>query len=441
MTIAFLSGVRYTVRRAIWGRGPIASRPAPTQGHLHTRVISEASELGTIEQDWRALHQRSGDTVFQTYEWLATWYRIVEPRLPIRLLTCWNDHQLVGLFPFSIQPINLGILRVNRVRFACEYGVYGEYAPLVDPDFVESCASIVAEYLADELAAGRLDFCDFCNFRAESPVMSKFAEELEKRGLLVSRDATFMPRISILPGATWDDYMKGLRSSHRRELRRDMKALNRPDVTIEVIRDPAAAQSMFEHLIRLHTAAWKRRGAGGHFVTDRHFEKFLRTVTPLLLQQGGATVASVTHNGKPVVVTLEFHSGRYRAAYITGRDLDNNLSTSSPGRTLFGVCIKDAIQRGFTELDYLGGDQQYKMDLGGKMTYYGRLVARKQGAAGLPALIACRLLEARHTMYVKFYLHDVLPKFKKIFRVPKNPAPISSTRHYSSTASGGYQVS
>ncbi len=427
MTIVFLSGVRCAVRRVAGDRTPSDSEFvdagfAKEQASFHTRVLTSASELGTVEQEWRALHQRSGGAVFQTYEWLATWYRIVEPRLPIRLLTCWDDHKLVGLFPFSIQPINLGIRRVNRVRFACEYGVYGEFTPLVDPDFLEPCTSAAADYLATELAAGRIDFCDFCAFRAESPVMLGLTQALRERKLLVEWDATCMGHVSIDLAATWDEYLTGLKGRQRRELRGDMRALDRPDVKFEVIRDAGRGEALLELLISLHTAAWKRRGAGGHFRTDEYFEQFLRTVTPLLFRQDSATAYTVMHNGKPAVVILNFHSGRNYTAYITGRDLDNALASGSPGKTLWGFCIKDAIERGFTDFDFLGGEQPYKLSLGGSVSYYGRLVARQRGVAGLPGLLAHELLEARHSIQIKFYRHRVLPKVNKIFRDRKHPA-------------------
>ena len=422
MTLAFISGVGHAERHTEPDKAQAAPRPLPETACLHTRVLTSACGLTDIEQDWRALHQRSGGTVFHSYEWLVTWYSILESRLPVRVLTCWNDHTLVGLFPFSVQPIHLGIRRVNRVRLAGEYGVCGEYAPLVDPEFLEPCTNAVADYLAAELAAGRIDFCDFSAFRVESPVMLSLAEALRHRDLLVGWDAAYMPRVSIPLPATWDEYLKALKGSQRRELKGDTKALNRPDVRFEVIRDPDTAQTMMEHLIRLHNAIWKRRGAGGHFRTDKYFEKFLRTVTPLLLRQDGATVYALSHNDRPAVIILNFHCGRHYTAYITGRDLDTALSAHSPGRTLFAFSIKDAIERGFTDFDFLGGDQPYKLSLGGVMTYYGRLVARQKGAAGVPAQIAHGLLEARYHLHIKFYRHRVLPKLNKTFRNRKRAA-------------------
>ena len=422
MTIAFLSGVRYAMRRAVGGRAPNDARLAKEQVSFHTRLLTSASEMGTIEQEWRALHQRSGGAVFQTYDWLATWYRVVEPRLPIRLLTCWNDHKLVGLFPFSIQPINLGIRRVNRVRFACEYGVYGEYAPLVDPDFLEPCTSAAADYLATEITKGHIDFCVFSTFRAESPVMLRFAEALRECDLLVELDAKWMRHITVSLPETWDEHLKRMKGRERRDLRGDMKALVRPDVTIEVVRDPGRGEALMEHLIKLHTAAWKRRGAGGHFRTDKYFEQFLRTVTSLLFHQDSATAYAISYRGKPAVVILNFHTGSNYTSYITGRDLDNAVSSASPGRTLFGFCIKDAIERRFTAFDFLGGDQPYKLSLGGTTSYYGRLIVRQRGAAGIPAMVTHWLLEAQHNVHIKFYRHRVLPKFNKIFRDRKQSA-------------------
>ena len=94
------------------------------------------------------------------------------------------------------------------------------------------------------------------------------------------------------------------------------------------------------------------------------------------------------------------------------------MSSSSPGRALFGLCIEDAINRGFTEFDFLAGDQPYKIGLGGSLAYYGRLIARNPGLRGFPAWLAYTLLEARFLVHIKFYRHKLLPKLNKIFRKP-----------------------
>ncbi len=388
---------------------------AREQTGRYTRTINSTADLRAVEGEWRDLHERAGGTAFQSFDWIATWYGLVEATMPVRVLTCWDRQQLVGVFPLSLQRMNLGIWRVNRIRFAGEFGVYGEYAPLIDPDFLHPCIAAAADFLAEEIAAGRIDFVDFSTFRVESAIMLALAEALRERDLHVSWEATFMPRVSIDLPATWDEYMKGLKGSRRRELRGDTKALDRPDVKFESIRDPEKGQAMMEHLITLHTANWKRRGAGGHFRTDKYFEEFLRTVTPLLLHRNEATVYTLSHNDKPAVIVLNFHIGKNYTSYITGRDLDTQLSASSPGRTLFGFCIKDAIERGFVDFDFLGGEQPYKLSLGGNVSHYGRLLARQKGIGAIPAQIAHALLEFRYDVFIKFYRHRVLPRLNKTF--------------------------
>jgi CelD/BcsL family acetyltransferase involved in cellulose biosynthesis len=230
-----------------------------------------------------------------------------------------------------------------------------------------------------------------------------------------------MPRVSARTDSTWEGYLKGLKRRSRRELLRDMRVIDRPDVACEVIRDPEIAAPMFERLIALHTASWKRRGAGGHFRTDEFFEDFLRVVTPLLMKEGRASLLVLKHNGEPIVVTLNFHSARCYVGYITGRDLDNGLSTLSPGKAVLGMSIQDTIEGGYNEFDLLGGVQQYKLQLGGTVSYYGRLVVRQHGRAGLVGWITSALLEVRTAVHIKFYRHRVLPKLNKTFRRPTKP--------------------
>ena len=386
--------------------------------HLHTRVLTTTEDLCSLEEHWRKLHNRAGETVFQTYDWIGTWWETVGAEFHLRVLTLWDNSTLVGILPCFIQPLHLGFRKVNRLRMAGEYGVYGEYAPLVDPDFIDPFVTTAGEFLADEITSGRVDFLDWSTFRATSRVMTKIVVDLEQRGLFVQFDAKYSPRVSLSLPSRWEDYLAMFRSHQRSEIKRDLKILGRDGVAFEIIRDPEVALDMLDDLIKLHTMLWKRRGAGGHFVTDRHFERFLRHVTSELLHRESATVYSLTQHARPIAIVLNFHVHKCYSAYIVGRDLDHELSSSSPGRALFGLCIENAINRGFTEFDFLAGDQPYKLGLGGSLSYYGRIIARNPGRRGFPAWLAYTLLEARFLVHIKFYRHKLLPKLNKTFRRP-----------------------
>ena len=253
--------------------------------HLHTRVIATTEGLRSLEEQWRELHHRAGETVFQTYDWIGTWWEAVGAEFHLRVLTCWDKSTLIGILPCFIQPLHLGFRKVSRLRMAGEYGVYGEYAPMVDPKFFDPFVSAAGEFLAEEITRGRVDFLDWSAFRATSQLTTKIAEDLKQRGLFLHFDAKYSPRVSLSLPSRWEDYLALFRSHQRSEIKRDLKILGRDGVKFEVIREPEIALHMLDDLIKLHTTLWKRRGAGGHFVTDRHFERFLRNVTSELLHR------------------------------------------------------------------------------------------------------------------------------------------------------------
>ena len=94
-------------------------------------TITGDEEFFALREPWERLHAQVRGTVFQTFDWLSTWWRIYHHHFALRVLTGWEESRLVGIFPCFIQRAH----GVSRLRIVGEYGVYGEYTPLVLLEF------------------------------------------------------------------------------------------------------------------------------------------------------------------------------------------------------------------------------------------------------------------------------------------------------------------
>src|SRR5262249_50537797 len=106
--------------------------------------------LAGVEQAWRELERRADCTVFQTFDWLSTWYRHVGQRenvTPAIVIGRGADGALLFLIPLAVIP---GIVR--RLTFlGCEFCDYN--APLLAPDFSERITAARFRALWDDIAA------------------------------------------------------------------------------------------------------------------------------------------------------------------------------------------------------------------------------------------------------------------------------------------------
>jgi CelD/BcsL family acetyltransferase involved in cellulose biosynthesis len=351
-------------------------------------VHTSLEELERLGPHWEALNRRARGTVFQSYVWAIEWWRVFHQDHELFVISAHDGDTLVGLFPAFKQKLRIGPLSFTRLRFLGEGTTFGEFQPLTLPECEDELYAQAASLCATELAHHRCDAIDFQHVRRDSAFSSMFPSALRTQHVSVRTGRTPLSRILLeLPG-TWESYLQGLSLRQRRLLKRQSRILREQGITLQVTDRHTEFPSVFEHLVRLHESVWTERDRPGRFAGMQGFERFLRFVVPALMAEGQARIYSLLAGGTYLASLLVFLSPGSACAYVLGRDPHHPLSKYSPGTVLFGMCIQDAIREGCLLFDFLGGEQPYKVRLGGRSTSYARILACAPGTKGLKALAA-----------------------------------------------------
>jgi CelD/BcsL family acetyltransferase involved in cellulose biosynthesis len=220
----------------------------------------------------------------------------------------------------------------------CDY-----HSPLGRPSAVDFAS------LAGSLPPGRLRF-DSLPEEAARPIV----EGLASAGLSPTMSQHQNALVLSLPD-TVDGFYSGLGKKERHELRRKRRRYEELVGKVVLRTEPGDGDG-FGEFVRLHRLA---EGAKGEFMTGPN-ERFFRRLAD---QPGWRTDFLDTPLG---VAACLFGYSDGSDYYLYNSSFDPALAAAAPGLVLLAAMIEHSIESGFGVLDFLKGDEEYKLRLGAK---------------------------------------------------------------------------
>lgn len=307
---------------------------------LEVSVLEDAASIEGVAPEWDALLDRTacnrafGSAAF----YLATAKAFAATPRPI---AARRAGRLVGLFPLFATPTGLGFLR----DFADHKDM------LVEPGDDHAARALLRRAL-DETGGGTLVLR---NLHERSTCARMIAAGLDDLGCAVTRLADVPScQARLAPGAA--SYVAALGHNLRSTLRRAQRRAAARGVTVAELHpgscDPVALPDLF---LRLHVER-----LGPDTVLSRDVGRcFLGAALPPLFAQRRLRVMALRDGARVIAVDLCMVGASSLCTWNTGFVAD--AEPLSPGHLLFDAELELARALGLAELDFLSGDQPYKL--------------------------------------------------------------------------------
>jgi CelD/BcsL family acetyltransferase involved in cellulose biosynthesis len=302
---------------------------------------------------WRELLNTDPNRhVFATPEWNRLWWEEFGAGNDLRLLTMRRNNDVVAIVPLYRTSED------ERMIFRFVGGI--DLTDYLGPICSEADRDEVAGTLVDWLASTDLEWDEFDAHNM--PVPFGFAEFLAEKvdrsdlGLILDQEDT--SAVLPLPG-DWEGYLASLESKDRHELRRKRRRLGRdhPDGRYRTTTSDTLDADL-KVFIDMHRGA---EGMKGHFMRSEiatFFERIARAFMPLewlrmdFLEIADRAIASTFGFVLDDVFYL------YNSAY------EPDAARLSPGLMLVSELVKESIDKGLRQFDFLRGPERYKYQLG-----------------------------------------------------------------------------
>jgi CelD/BcsL family acetyltransferase involved in cellulose biosynthesis len=321
-----------------------------------TRILSTASQLAELVPEWDRVAALEGrDGFCRTAGWYLSWLRYIRPDAQPLVIEVRRDAELVGLAPFCRIHQNryVRVLCIGGSHIAC-----GDYLGLLAvPDYQEQVCERVFCRLAE--LSDEWDLLSLPDVAEDAPLL-RYAERFAvARGWKPRAQERRTCPVIELP-QTYEKYLATLSQNGRRSLRHKRKVLL-DELGCEVLVHVrgAALHRALDTLIELHLARWQSVNDPGT-LGQPGFREFLQRLSETGVCEEVFRLYELRHQEKSVALLLNFHFGESALQYQSGWDTVSPLAGYSPGSTLMGFAIENAICEGKRYYDFMRGDEAYK---------------------------------------------------------------------------------
>lgn len=318
--------------------------------------IDDLERFAGIRDEWSELLENSdSDCVFLTWEWLYSWWNHLAEERQLHILAARRSGKLIGIAPLAWRSSRWRrLLPFPALELIGANSAGSDYLDFIIRRGEERQASVaIADYLNNYRITLELSRVDGTLAQA-----GKFAVEAIRNGWTVTRLVTDTCPFINLSGYTWDSYLAGLGASHRGNVRRRLRKLEKgwyvdfAQVQCEEMRADA-----LRLLVELHRRRWRERGRSGAFGTPALLG-FHETFSRLAFEQGWLRLFVLRLNGKPAAAFYGFNY--HNTFYFYQSGFDPEFRRHSVGLVTMGLAIKHAIGENARIFDFLRGNEPYK---------------------------------------------------------------------------------
>ncbi len=325
---------------------------------MRCHTLRTIDEFFAHESDWRRAESAGHvPDVFVTFDWLATYWRIFGSSKSLAIVTASGDSLLTACAPLMVTSPAPGVRRLEFIGA----GIH-DFS-----DFIGSGGDDSARLLWDHILGGNgWDALRLQQLKGDSPALRQApatgVSGIDRHALRSAQQLGEACPVLTLP-PSWDEYYDGLGRNLRYDLRRYARKVANDfrKVHYQLVRTSEELNEAFAALVRLHGERWRRRGLPGVLASPRR-QRFQLELAQTLLRRDRLRMFVLRLDDAPTAVLLNYWFGGRYYFYVGGFDV--NRERYRPGTLLFAQAIRQAIEEGATEFDFLRGQEEYKYRFG-----------------------------------------------------------------------------
>jgi D-aspartate ligase len=317
--------------------------------------------LESVEPEWRRFEQFADCTAFQSFDWLATWYRHlgrVDGVIPAIAVGYFATGETALIAPFGIENRRMS----RRLRWLgqdqCDYN-----APLLAPDFSQRVAP-------DRFVAA---WRELRGHLQADPLLHHDWIELEKMPQTVGVQVNPFTYLDVRPnpsgahltqlGDDWEKFYYAKRSSatRRRDRAKRRHMSEYGEVCFVTCTEHDDARRTLEQLMEQKTRAFARRGIPDLFARPG-FREFLFDLASNPNLQHLFHISRIEVGGTSVAANFAIVFGDCYYHVLASYDETAAMSQYGPGALHLRELLAHAIKLGLRRFDFTIGDEPYKQE-------------------------------------------------------------------------------
>lgn len=335
---------------------------------MRVEIIETMASFERLERDWNAVYEADPDAqLFLSFNWLAGWLDWISgPWLVLAARASEAaDAPYVAFLPLRIS------VKASELALRNELNMAGNFAAdytglLCRPGFEHVAIPAFARCLKQmrwarlNLENVRISEARYRLLLAHFPKVNFQIEQLSRVNKVDGIDNALCPFVP-LP-SDWNAFLDGLSANTRQKIRRLLKQVEASEEYKITQATPETLERDLDTLLNFWQIKWTpRKGDLVHSLVRSNRAMLTRSFKADLLY-----LPTLWKGDRPLAALATLIDRRKRSFlfYMTGRD--ETFDGLPPGVILHAHSIRYAIEQGFTEYDFLRGNEAYKYSFGVK---------------------------------------------------------------------------
>ena len=313
---------------------------------MRITAVDNFKDFLALQEQWKKVLELSNHTVFQTWEWLSTWWRYFGKGRRMIVLLAETDGEIQGIAPLMYSVESKFGVRQGIIEFIGTG--HSEYNDFILADKPEQCIQMFFAYL------NSLPYRWTYAKLADIPSEGEYLPQVSSRSKIGRTILTFA-----LP-ATCEGLSQIVKGKDRREFGRNLRRLEENGSKVELV-DYSTGNLVtkgMNTLAELHQKRWQSKGGFLGMFAESSFSKFSLDIAKCFSEKKWLGLYCLEISGKPAAAIVGFKYFSKYYCYIAG--VDPNYIKFSVGNVLYWLAIPKLIQEGFAEFDFGWGINNYK---------------------------------------------------------------------------------
>ena len=311
------------------------------------------TEIGflKLKEQWQWLLETCEcATIFLSYEWIYSWWKIFGNKKRLYILVVRGQDDLIrGIAPFYFVQERMGFMTYTALKFLGNEHVGSDYLDIIVPEKERTAVlNVLLHHLL--FVEKSWDVALLTDMDGSSTTLGWFKHCAPQSGL----------RVLIVDGQTCPFLRLPMSDSDLARMRKKTKDFSkRVKIRFHRCHDPSELEGAIECLFMLHQKRSMAIGRNSSLMNES-VRAFHRKVMTVLLKSGWLRLFTLSVNGRLLAMLYGFQYNNKFYYYQSGFDPDPTWKAFSPGRIIVNLTIESAMEEGLQEYDFLRGDEPYK---------------------------------------------------------------------------------
>jgi peptidoglycan/xylan/chitin deacetylase (PgdA/CDA1 family)/CelD/BcsL family acetyltransferase involved in cellulose biosynthesis len=341
--------------------------------------IREEPAFTALHPAWTTLLRASAsNTIFLSPEWSGNWWSAYGTPGDLRVLAAYDDAGICrGIAPLRVKRVQRYGQAVQALQFigdAPENSDSDYMDFIIAPGFEQPVIEAFGRHWDQDLRRGTV--LQLNEIPSSSPNLAPLKASAESSGLIAIESDNPCAAVS-LP-QSWDAYLGMLKPRFRTKIRSVLRTLeNRPEVRFRFCERTEELHRLLPILFDLHTRRWRQEHKPGVF-GDARKRSFYRALSPVLLDRGWLRFSYLEWKGQVLACQFGFV---YENVYSQLQEgYEPAAEHWNLGAGLRAWSLRELLQQGCRQYDFLGGTGRHKSDWGAETKLSKRLLVAYRSA-------------------------------------------------------------